>query len=110
MSALQAQGLPPEALSVWVAPAEGGLPRLQHLSETLRPAASVMKLFTTGAALRTLGPAWTWQTHVALTGTLQANGTLSGSVHVRGSGGPKPAHGAGVPDAVALVGGRTASH
>ncbi|MBP7131912.1 MAG: D-alanyl-D-alanine carboxypeptidase/D-alanyl-D-alanine-endopeptidase [Aquabacterium sp.] len=87
-SALQAQGLPPEALSVWVAPAEGGLPRLQHLSETLRPAASVMKLFTTGAALRTLGPAWTWQTHVALTGTLQANGTLSGSVHVRGSGDP----------------------
>lgn len=88
VSALQAQGIPAEAVSLWVAPAEGGPPRLQHLSETLRPAASVMKLFTTGAALRTLGPAWTWQTDVALTGTLRPDGTLDGSVHVRGSGDP----------------------
>ena len=87
-SALQAQGIPVEAVSLWVAPADGGPPRLQHLSETLRPAASVMKLFTTGAALRTLGPAWTWQTDVALTGTLRPDGTLTGSVHVRGSGDP----------------------
>lgn len=87
-AALQAQGIPAAAVSLWVAPVEGGPPRLQHLSETLRPAASVMKLFTTGAALRTLGPAWTWQTDVALTGTLRPDGTLTGSVHVRGSGDP----------------------
>ena len=87
-AALQAQGIPAEAVSLWVAPVDGGPPRLEHLSETLRPAASVMKLFTTGAALRTLGPAWTWQTDVTLTGTLRPDGTLTGSVHVRGSGDP----------------------
>ena len=86
--ALQAQGLPPEAVSLWVAPAEGGPPRLQHHSDTVRPAASVMKLFTTGAALRTLGPAWTWQTEVALGAPLQPDGTLPGPVYVRGSGDP----------------------
>jgi serine-type D-Ala-D-Ala carboxypeptidase/endopeptidase (penicillin-binding protein 4) len=88
MTVLQAQGIPAEAVSVWVAPADGGPARLAHLSETRRPAASVMKLFTTGAALRTLGPAWTWQTDVALSGTLRPDGTLKGSVHVRGSGDP----------------------
>ncbi|MFY9811929.1 D-alanyl-D-alanine carboxypeptidase/D-alanyl-D-alanine endopeptidase [Aquabacterium sp.] len=87
-AALHAQGIPAEAVSLWVAPVDGGPPRLEHLSETLRPAASVMKLFTTGAALRTLGPAWTWQTDVTLTGTLRPDGTLTGSVHVRGSGDP----------------------
>ena len=87
-AAMQAQGIPAESVSMWVAPTEGGQPRLQHLSETLRPAASVMKLFTTGAALHTLGPAWTWKTDVALSGTLQTDGTLKGSVHVRGSGDP----------------------
>ena len=88
VSALQAQGISPESVSFWVAPVTGGPVRLQHLSETLRPAASVMKLFTTGVALRTLGPAWTWQTDAALDGTLRTNGTLAGSVYVRGSGDP----------------------
>ena len=88
LAALEAQDIPAEALSVWVAPADRGPVRLQHLSETLRPAASVMKLFTTGAALHTRGPAWTWQTDVALTGTLHPDGRLTGSVHVRGSGDP----------------------
>lgn len=88
VSALQAQGISPDSVSFWVAPVTGGPVRLQHLSETLRPAASVMKLFTTGVALRTLGPAWTWQTDAALDGTLRTNGTLAGSVYVRGSGDP----------------------
>jgi len=47
-----------------------------------------MKLFTTGVALRQLGPAHTWRTEVGLGGPLQANGALDGPLHVRGGGDP----------------------
>jgi D-alanyl-D-alanine carboxypeptidase/D-alanyl-D-alanine-endopeptidase (penicillin-binding protein 4) len=50
--------------------------------------ASVFKLFTTYAALDQLGPAWTWNTPVYLSGPLQG-GVLDGSAAVRGSGDPK---------------------
>jgi D-alanyl-D-alanine carboxypeptidase/D-alanyl-D-alanine-endopeptidase (penicillin-binding protein 4) len=47
-----------------------------------------MKLFTTGVALRQLGPAHVWRTEAGLGGPLQANGTLDGPLYLRGSGDP----------------------
>ncbi|MCH8178716.1 MAG: D-alanyl-D-alanine carboxypeptidase/D-alanyl-D-alanine-endopeptidase [Proteobacteria bacterium] len=87
-SAQQASGLPADAFSLLAWPVDGPGPRWQHLAGTPRLAASVMKLFTTGAALRSLGPAYTWRTEVGLGGTLQRNGVLDGPLHLRGQGDP----------------------
>lgn len=86
--ALRASGLPADAVSWLVLPVDGGPPRLAHAADTPRLAASVMKLFTTGVALRTLGPAHTWRTDIGLGGRLDADGTLHGALHIRGSGDP----------------------
>jgi len=89
-AALQAAGVPPEAVSMLVLPSDKGqgLARLDHEGQTIRQVASVMKLFTTGAALRSLGPAYTWHTDAALGGTLKANGVLEGPLYLRGTGDP----------------------
>jgi D-alanyl-D-alanine carboxypeptidase/D-alanyl-D-alanine-endopeptidase (penicillin-binding protein 4) len=87
-AALRGSGLPAEAFSLLVWPVDGEAPRWQHMAGTPRQAASVMKLFTTGAALRSLGPAYTWRTEVGLGGPLQGNGTLNGPLYLRGSGDP----------------------
>ena len=50
--------------------------------------ASVMKLFTTFAALELLGPAFTFRTDVLATGAL-ADGVLAGDLVLRGGGDPK---------------------
>jgi D-alanyl-D-alanine carboxypeptidase/D-alanyl-D-alanine-endopeptidase (penicillin-binding protein 4) len=50
--------------------------------------ASVMKLFTTQAALELLGPAFTFRTDVLATGTI-SGGVLSGDLVIRGGGDPK---------------------
>jgi len=67
-------------------PAEPTL--IQHRARQARPVASVMKLFTTGAALLQAGPAASWQTDTGLRGTLDAQGQLKGDLWVRGSGDP----------------------
>ncbi len=87
-AALQAAGVPPEAVSMLVSPVDEGPVRLAHDTEAVRQMASVMKLFTTGAALRTLGPAYTWRTEVALGGTLKPSGKLDGPLYLKGSGDP----------------------
>jgi D-alanyl-D-alanine carboxypeptidase/D-alanyl-D-alanine-endopeptidase (penicillin-binding protein 4) len=87
-SALRASGVPASAVSLLVWPADGGTPRLSHEVQALRQPASVMKLFTTGVALQTLGPAYTWHTDAALGGPLHPDGVLNGSLYVRGSGDP----------------------
>ena len=86
--ALQAAGVPLDAVSLLVLPAEGGPARLDHEGQASRQVASVMKLFTTGAALNLLGPAFTWHTDVALGGPLKSNGRLDGPLYVRASGDP----------------------
>lgn len=87
-AALQASGLPAEAFSLLVWPVDGEAPRWQHLAASPRLMASVMKLFTTGAALRSLGPAYTWRTEAGLGGPLLPNGALDGPLYVRGGGDP----------------------
>jgi D-alanyl-D-alanine carboxypeptidase/D-alanyl-D-alanine-endopeptidase (penicillin-binding protein 4) len=55
--------------------------------QTLLPA-STMKVITTAAALRTLGPAYTFHTDLLHTGELHDDGTLEGDLFVRGGGDP----------------------
>lgn len=50
--------------------------------------ASTMKVITTAAALRSLGPAYTFHTDLLHTGDLGDDGVLSGNLYVRGGGDP----------------------
>lgn len=50
--------------------------------------ASNLKIFTTAAALETLGPDYTWTTTVEATGPIDADGTLQGSLVIVGGGDP----------------------
>ncbi len=88
LAALSGSGVPAQAVSVLVWPVDGLAPRLTHRADEIRQVASVMKLFTTGAALQTLSPAFTWKTDVALGGPLNAQGELDGPLYVRGEGDP----------------------
>ena len=86
--ALRQSGVPAEAVSLLAWPVDAPQPRWQHLADAPRQAASVMKLFTTGVALRQLGPAHVWRTEVGLGGPLRPDGALAGPLHLRGSGDP----------------------
>jgi len=86
--ALVAQALPAESLSAWVQPVDDPLPLLAVRAEQPRPLASVMKLVTTGAALRLLSPTHTWQTDVVLGGPVDRQGVLHGPLYVRAGGDP----------------------
>ncbi len=50
--------------------------------------ASNMKLFTTAAALATLGADFTFETKIYATGTTDSQGTLHGNIYIVGSGDP----------------------
>lgn len=86
--ALLDSGLPLSAVSLWVQAVDEDRPRLALHGDTPRQMASVMKLLTTGVALRTLGPAYRWHTAAALAGRLDAQGVLRGDVHIKASGDP----------------------
>lgn len=86
-AALKAAQVPPASLSAVVVPVEGGRVRLRYRGAVLRQPASVMKLFTTYAALDRLGPAYQWRTPVGLDGTVR-DGVLHGSLHLQGRGDP----------------------
>ncbi|QHI98913.1 D-alanyl-D-alanine carboxypeptidase/D-alanyl-D-alanine-endopeptidase [Xylophilus rhododendri] len=87
-AALQRARLPADALSVIVAPADGGAARLRWRAERPVNPASVMKLVTTYAALDILGPAFRWNTPVTLGGPVDTDGTLQGDVFIKGQGDP----------------------
>ncbi|MFN4266140.1 MAG: D-alanyl-D-alanine carboxypeptidase/D-alanyl-D-alanine-endopeptidase [Aquabacterium sp.] len=84
----QRQRIAPQQVAMWVAPVDGGPDRLAIDVDTPRSVASVMKLFTTGTALQTLGPAYTWKTEVGLGGPLGTDGHVAGPIYLRGSGDP----------------------
>ena len=62
--------------------------RLQHRIEAPMQSASVMKLFTTYAALDLLGPAYSWSTPVYIDGPVR-DGTLDGNLYIQGQGDPQ---------------------
>lgn len=68
------------SLYAWVAPADGGEPRLAHQATALAHPASVMKVVTSIAALERLGPVFQWRTPVLRQG---------GDLYLRGSGDPR---------------------
>ncbi len=84
--------VPREALSAVVQELGRNAPaRLAWQAQAAVNPASLMKLFTTYAALDLLGPAWTWTTPVWLQGALPSgsNGVFEGDVVIKGSGDPK---------------------
>ncbi len=88
-AALKRVQVPPEAVSVFVAPSTPGqAPRLAWQSQQPMNPASVMKLVTTYAALDQLGPAYVWRTPLYLDGVLE-DGAFRGTVYIRGVGDPK---------------------
>lgn len=90
-AALLAARLPPEALVAWVAevgPQGHYDPRLSWRAQEPVNPASLMKLYSTGAALELLGPAWTWTTPVLASGRVDARGVLHGDLVIQGRGDP----------------------
>ena len=88
-AALQRAQVPKEAMVAVVHDLGASQPRLSWQNQVPVNPASLMKLLTTTAALDLLGPAWTWNTPVWLTGTVQPNGVLEGNLVIKGSGDPK---------------------
>jgi D-alanyl-D-alanine carboxypeptidase/D-alanyl-D-alanine-endopeptidase (penicillin-binding protein 4) len=90
-AALAQAGVPDDAMSAVVVPLSASgerlLPRLSVQAGRVMQAASVMKLFTTYAALDQLGPAWTWKTPVELGGPV-SKGVLRGPLVIHGQGDP----------------------
>lgn len=88
-AALQRAKIPREAVSFYVAEADGRTgPRLAWREREGMNPASVMKLVTTYAALDLLGPAYVWRTPVYVDGAI-SNGSLQGNVYIQGRGDPK---------------------
>ncbi|HSD39932.1 MAG TPA: D-alanyl-D-alanine carboxypeptidase/D-alanyl-D-alanine-endopeptidase [Rhodocyclaceae bacterium] len=86
-AALKNVGIPASHVALWMAPANGGAPTLQHnVAEPFNPA-SVMKLVTSSAALEVLGPSYTWSTDAYVQGELR-DGVLNGNLVLRGGGDP----------------------
>lgn len=88
-AALAQARVPADALSVLIADAAGGeRVWLAHRARQWVHPASTLKLVTTYAALDTLGPAHVWQTRVYTDGPV-VDGTLKGTLYLRGEGDPK---------------------
>ena len=91
LAALQRAGVPAQAMSALVVPANnsaGGGERLSHRADAAVNPASVMKLVTTYAAMDMLGPDFTWRTEFYTDGKVD-NGSLRGNLYIRGGGDPK---------------------
>jgi serine-type D-Ala-D-Ala carboxypeptidase/endopeptidase (penicillin-binding protein 4) len=89
--ALDAAQVPREAMVAVVQELGNQRPLVAWQPDQPANPASLMKLFTTFAALELLGPAWTWSTPVWLQGPV-ANGVLEGNLVVKGSGDPQLVH------------------
>jgi len=86
--ALRAASVPPAAVSIVVQEVGAKRPVLSLNAELPRNPASVMKLFTTYAALELLGPAYHWKTEAYADGTLR-DGVLEGNLALKGYGDPR---------------------
>lgn len=85
--ALRTAGIPQSAASAVVMPLDGkGLEAALNREQPRNPA-STMKLLTTYAGLRTLGPAYTWHTDVVQLGG-RDGAVILGDLGIRGGGDP----------------------
>jgi D-alanyl-D-alanine carboxypeptidase/D-alanyl-D-alanine-endopeptidase (penicillin-binding protein 4) len=87
LSALRQAGIPLDAVSLVVQPADASQMALSHnATEAMNPA-SVMKLLTSLAALDRLGAAYTWKTDVWVEGEIRDR-RLTGDLIIKGYGDP----------------------
>ena len=87
-AALARARVPAEAMVLTVQEVGARRPRLAWQADQPVNPASLMKLFTTFAALELLGPAWAWITPVWLHGSV-SDGVLEGNLVIKGNGDPK---------------------
>ncbi|HEY3299313.1 MAG TPA: D-alanyl-D-alanine carboxypeptidase/D-alanyl-D-alanine-endopeptidase [Methylophilaceae bacterium] len=92
IAALKKEGIPADAVSVYVQPLADSpnnlaAPLISHQAQKALNPASTMKLVTSDAALEILGPAYRWKTEVYYDGSLR-NGTLDGNLYLKGYGDP----------------------
>lgn len=85
--ALDEAGIPTANVAIHVQAVDAAAPTLVINADRPLNPASVMKLVTAFAVLERLGPAFTWDTRVALDGTLR-DGSLNGNLHLTGGGDP----------------------
>lgn len=74
-------------ISIYVRDLYSSKPLLEHNADVLRNPASTMKLLTTFAALKKLGPNYSWRTEIWLRGELK-KGILAGDLIIKGYGDP----------------------
>ncbi len=87
MQALQAEGITPDQVSVWVQRLDDGKLLFSHEAQVPRNPASVIKLLTSYAALDLLTPNFRWNTQFYTRAAIQS-GKISSGLWVRGSGDP----------------------
>jgi len=81
----------PKHLSVYIRDLDADQPLVTHNANVQRNPASTMKLLTTFAALKTLGPSYRWKTEAWIRGTLN-DGVLDGDLILKGYGDPFLVH------------------
>ena len=79
--------VPAGNISIVVRDISTGKTLISHNSNRLRAPASTIKLLTTYAALKSLGPDYTWPTEIWLRGKLE-HGVLKGDLIIKGFGDP----------------------
>lgn len=79
--------IPADHLSVYIRDLNADAPMVLHNDQVERNPASTMKLVTTWAALKLLGPAYTWKTESWLRGEFK-DGILNGDLILKGYGDP----------------------
>jgi D-alanyl-D-alanine carboxypeptidase/D-alanyl-D-alanine-endopeptidase (penicillin-binding protein 4) len=87
VAAFRRAGVPAEAIGVYVREVDAARPALAWNPALPLSPASTMKLFTTDAALETLGPAYSWKTAAYVRGR-QQDGVLDGDLILQGGGDP----------------------
>lgn len=85
--ALHDADIPLDAVALVIQPLESPAPVLSHRATQAMNPASVMKLLTSVVALDTLGPAYTWKTHIWAAGDIN-KGALTGDLIIKGYGDP----------------------
>ncbi|MEE9444315.1 MAG: D-alanyl-D-alanine carboxypeptidase/D-alanyl-D-alanine-endopeptidase [Cocleimonas sp.] len=75
-------------LSVYIRDLNADKPLLEHQSDKMRSPASTMKLLTTYAGLKGLGPNYAWRTEAWVRGKIDDKGVLDGDLILKGYGDP----------------------
>ncbi len=87
LKVLKKHKIPKDNLSIYIRDLNKFEPLLEYHADKLRSPASTMKLLTTYAALKELGPNYSWRTEVWMRGEFK-NGILKGDLILKGFGDP----------------------